>query len=75
MRDNKFTYEIIKNLGVLSASNDGRFQIEANIISYNGTAPKLDVRKWDKEKNRFLKGIVLTRPEAEALRDILVKSL
>lgn len=66
-----FSYEIEQPLGILSGSEDGRYTVEVNMISYNGARPKLDIRKWDREKNRMQKGIVLTWEETQKLLEVI----
>ena len=68
---NDFKYEIKEKLAVLS--QDGDNTLEANMISYNGYKPKLDIRKWDRKENKLLKGITLSDNEAQALYDVLKK--
>ena len=63
-----FNYQITRPVAVLSRSNTA----EVNYISYNGDEPKLDIRKWDRENNKMLKGIALNKAEAEALKEALL---
>ena len=65
-----FEYNIIKKLAILDEWKN--VDIEANIISYgkNG-APKLDIRKWDISQNKMMKGIALSKEEAQRLKDCL----
>lgn len=67
----RFSYEIVEKLGVLSESANEDFAVEVNRISYNGQAPKIDIRKWDIKANRMLKGIALSDEEAKELKIIL----
>lgn len=67
-----FNYQITRPVAVLSRSNNGRYTAEVNYISYNGDEPKLDIRKWDRENNKILKGIALNKAEAEALKEALL---
>ena len=39
----EFKYEITEELGVLSESRSG-WKREVNLVSWNGAAPKLDIR-------------------------------
>lgn len=66
-----FTYTIEKRFG--TASNAGALPIELNLISFNGAAPRYDLRKWrDKgTEHTMQKGITLTREELLDLRDFL----
>ena len=58
------TFEIKEHLAVLNTSGNG-WTREVNMVSWNGGAPKVDVREWNPEHGRMSKGITLTEPEAE----------
>ena len=64
-----FDYEIKEEIAVLSENNG--FTVELNLISYRGATPKLDLRKWDRNKDKMQKGITLTTDEAIALKEAL----
>ena len=68
---NEFTYEIKAHIATLSRSADGNITTEVNLISYNDNDPKLDIRKWNRSKNKMLKGIALTNGEAGKLQKAL----
>ena len=70
MQDIKF--EIKEELGTLSESPKG-WTKEVNLISWNSTAPKYDIRDWAPNHENMGKGITLTAEEAEALYKILAK--
>lgn len=70
MADVKF--EIKEELGVLSESAKG-WTKELNLISWNGVAPKYDLRDWAPNHEKMGKGITLTAEEAESLYRILAK--
>lgn len=65
-------FEIKEELGVLSESAKG-WKKELNLISWNGAAPKYDLRDWAPEHEKMGKGITLTAEEAESLYRILAK--
>lgn len=65
-----FTYEVVKNLGVLSETSRG-WTKELNLISWNGREPKYDVREWSPEHDKMGKGITLTDEEINALKALL----
>lgn len=71
----EFRYEIKEQLGVLSQTESGDFTTEVNVISYNGAAPKIDIRKWDRRTDKMLKGITLTTEEAKALKEAIAKAI
>ena len=64
------TYEIKEQIAVLSKNGKG-WQRELNLISWNGNAPKYDIRDWAPEHAKMGKGISLTKEELEALYDII----
>lgn len=68
MSDIQFT--ITKELGVLSESAKG-WTKEINLISWNGAAPKYDIRDWAPGHEKMGKGVTLTKEEAKKLGEIL----
>lgn len=68
----EISFEIIEHIGILSESSKG-WTLEANIISWNGAQPKLDIRSWDKEKTRSGKGITLDKIAVENLVAVLAE--
>ena len=68
MADIKF--EIKKELGTISSSAKG-WNKEGNLVSWNGAAPKYDIRDWSPEHEKMGKGITLTEEEARQLFTIL----
>lgn len=65
-------YEITQELGVLSESKSG-WTRELNLISWNGAAPKYDIRDWSPGHEKMGKGIALSAEEVEKLKKILSK--
>ena len=63
------TYEIINEIGVVS--DDGKWRLELNRISWNGREPKYDLRKWSPNHEKMGKGVTLTEEELIALSEIL----
>ena len=66
----EFTYEITKRIAVLSTNARG-WERQLNMISWNGAAPKYDIRDWSPDGRRMAKGISMTAEELKALKDIL----
>lgn len=66
----EITYEIIEEVGVLSENAKG-WRKELNKISWNGTAPKYDIRDWAPGREKMGKGITLSDEEVAKLRDLL----
>lgn len=63
-------YEIKKHLGVLSESASG-WRKEINLVSWNGNAPKLDIREWSPEHERMGKGLTLSKEEIKKFCEII----
>lgn len=72
MQRTEINYEIQKNLGMLS-SNERGFTKELNLVSWNGSSPKLDIRSWYPDREKCGKGLTLTNDEAKALMVALEK--
>jgi len=66
-------FDIIKHFGVISSEKSG-WQKELNLVSWNGRAPKLDVRDWAPGHEKMGKGVTLTESEAAALAELLVSA-
>lgn len=67
-------YEIIEELGVLSESAKG-WTKELNLISWNGGAPKYDIRDWAPEHEKMGKGVTLSEEEAKKLAELLAAKI
>lgn len=65
-------FEIKEELGILSESAKG-WTKEVNLISWNGAAPKYDIRDWAPNHEKMGKGITLTAEEAQELYKLLMK--
>ena len=63
-------YEIVEEIGVLSENAKG-WRKELNKISWNGAAPKYDIRDWAPNHEKMGKGIGLTKDELESLYNII----
>ena len=66
----KINYEITKQIGVLSTSKSG-WTKELNLISWNGNAPKYDIRAWSPDHEKMGKGITLSDEEVKTLKTLL----
>ena len=66
----EITFEIKHHIGVLSESAKG-WTKELNLVSWNGRAPKHDIREWSPEHDKMGKGVTFTNEEIENLRNLL----
>ena len=67
-------YEIAETFGTLSESSRG-WTKELNLVSWNGAAPKFDLRDWAPGHEKMGKGTTLTSQEAEKLYELLGAAL
>ena len=65
-------YEIQQTVGMISQSPKG-WNKELNLISWNGKAPKYDLRDWAPDHTKMGKGVTLSTAELKELRDLLNK--
>ena len=63
-------YDIVKEFGVLSENAKG-WRKEVNLISWNGGAPKYDIRDWAPDHEKMGKGTTLSEEEMKILKEIL----
>lgn len=68
----EFSYEIVKELGVLSEGSGG-WKKELNLVSWNGKDPKYDIRDWGPDHEKMGKGITLTLDDVKALKELLAE--
>lgn len=67
---NEITYEIVKNVGVISINERG-WTKELNVVSFNEHEPKYDIREWSPDKKKMSKGIRLSQAELDKLHEII----
>lgn len=66
----EFSYEIVEEIAVLGENPKG-WRKELNLISWNGRAPKFDLRDWAPDHEKMGKGITLSNEEFAALKKTL----
>ncbi|MCL2513712.1 MAG: PC4/YdbC family ssDNA-binding protein [Oscillospiraceae bacterium] len=66
----EFTYEIVKELGVISEGSGGWLK-EFNLISWNGKEPKYDIRDWAPGHEKMGKGVTLSVDDIVSLKELL----
>lgn len=65
-----FKYEIVEEIGILSENAKG-WRKELNLISWNGAAPKYDIRDWSPEHEKMGKGVTLSEEEIKSLKELI----
>lgn len=68
----EITCEITKEIAVLGENEKG-YTKELNLVSWNGSTPKVDIREWHPEHERCGKGITLSESEGRNLMDALIQ--
>ena len=63
-------FQILRSVGTIVAYQNG-WNKELNVVSWNGAAPKYDIRDWDNGHGRMNRGITLHEAEAKALAELL----
>ncbi len=67
-------YEITQSIACLSEEKSG-WTKELNLVSWNGNAPKYDIRSWSSDHSKMGKGITLTKDELTQLKAVLQELL
>lgn len=71
--ENECNYKVIQHFGKLT-NNEGKWNKELNLISWNDNPPKFDIRPWKEDENgkQMGKGMTLTAKEMENLFTLLL---
>jgi len=70
MSEKSITFRIEMPIAVLSRNERG-YTKEINLVSWNGSDPKYDIRNWHPGREKCGKGITLSEEEVRALMDAL----
>ncbi len=70
MMATSISLEIMEELGDLSTASNG-WRKQLTYTSWNGRAPKFDLRSWDPDHQSMTKGLTLTKSELVNLKQIL----
>lgn len=65
-------YELKRRIAVLSKNQKTNWIRELNLISWNGSSPKYDIRDWSPDHQKLSKGITLTVEEMDRIKDIIL---
>ncbi len=68
--DNEVKYKMIREIAVLSERTNG-WTKQLNLISWNDSEPKYDIRDWSPNREKMGKGITLTPAELQSLTEVL----
>lgn len=71
---NDFKFEIVKHYGTLATSSTG-WKKEVNLVSWNNSPARLDIRDWSPDHERMGRGINFTPDEAGKLYMLLAEAM
>lgn len=60
-------YDIVKEIVSIQRPSGSLYHVEVNVISWNGSEPKVDIRKWSDKREKCSKGLSMTFEEARTL--------
>ncbi|MBO5313487.1 MAG: hypothetical protein J6B29_05925 [Clostridia bacterium] len=66
----EYNFEIVKNFGSVSESNNGWIK-EVNLVRWNDREPVYDIRPWQANHEKLGKGVTLTETELKNLKNLL----
>ncbi len=64
------TFEITEHIGVIATYPTG-WSKELNMVAWNGSPAKYDLRDWDGTHEHMSRGITMHAEEARQLRELL----
>ena len=68
--DNSISFEIQERIGTIAVYPTG-WSKELNLVSWNGGAPKYDIRDWSPDHGSMSRGITLKESEMRKLTDLM----
>jgi len=68
--ERNIAFEIVEHYGVITEHPTG-WNKEVNLVSWNGGAPKYDIRDWDSEHEHMSRGITVHKKEMQKLTELL----
>ena len=69
-REKDFVFDIIEHIGDLKAFPNG-WTKELNIVKWNDSDPKYDIRDWNETHSRMTRGVTLRPDEMQRVAELL----
>ena len=66
----EISFDIVEEIGVLTTYTTG-WSKELNLVSWNGGAPKYDIRDWSPDNLRMSRGVNLHEKEMRFILDVM----
>lgn len=64
------SFEITEHIGIL-ANNPSGWTKEINMVSWNNTPAKYDIRDWDEDHEHMSRGVTLKEEELDKLLELI----
>lgn len=70
---NEVKFEIKEKIGILDeySNRETPWKKEVNLVAWNNSEPKIDIRDWNANHERMSRGITLTEEQAKKLGEFL----
>ena len=68
--DREISFDIVEHLGVITTYSTG-WNKELNLVSWNGAAPKYDIREWSPDHAHMSRGVTLHEKEMRMILDLI----
>lgn len=66
----EISFDIVEEIGILTTYNTGWCR-ELNLVSWNGAAPKYDIRDWSPDHTRMSRGVTFHEKEMRVMLDLM----
>lgn len=70
-KEREVTFAVEEHIGILGVNKSNGWNKELNLVSWNGTPAKYDLRDWDESHRSMSRGITLHKEEAQILKELL----
>ena len=68
--DREISFDIVEHLGVITTYSTG-WNKALNLVSWNGAAPKYDIREWSPDHAHMSRGVTLHEKEMRTILDLI----
>ena len=73
MNKREVNYHIKEEFGCVQGEKG--WDLEVNLISWDGKPAKIDIRRWDESRDKMSKGLTLTKEEVKELLPLLKEAI
>ncbi len=73
MNKREINYHIAEEFGCVHGEKG--WDLEVNLISWDGKPAKIDIRRWNESRDKMSKGLTLTKEEVKELLPLLKEAI